>query len=114
MPLAPKARFLPLTSSTVPDSSRPILEKMMKTSGVIPNLMVMFANGPTALEGYHVQGSVWEDGSFPPANDNSSFLLQALKTNAATLSRRIRSGLHLRPSATTAITFRRYLSTRCS
>ena len=70
-------------SSTAPDSSKPILEKMMKSSRVIPNRMVMFANGPAAPEGYHVLGSVWDDGSLPPANDNSSFLLQALKNQCS-------------------------------
>ena len=58
--------FMPLTISTAPDSSKPILEEIMKSSGVIPNLMAMLANSPTMLEGYSALEKVWENGSFPP------------------------------------------------
>ena len=58
--------FVPLSISTAPDSSKPILAEIRKTNGSIPNLMATLANSPAALEGYRALEAVWENGSFAP------------------------------------------------
>jgi len=37
-----------------------MLEKVQKSLGFIPNLIAIFANNPTALEGYLALGGVFE------------------------------------------------------
>ena len=49
--------FAPLTVATAPEASRPMLEKVQKSLGFIPNLMAAFANNPTVLEGYLALGA---------------------------------------------------------
>jgi uncharacterized peroxidase-related enzyme len=58
--------FAPLTVATLPEASRPMLEKVQKSLGFIPNLMAIFANNATVLEGYLALGAVFEKGSFTP------------------------------------------------
>lgn len=58
--------FAPLAIATAPEASRPMLEKVKKSIGFIPNLMAIFANNPTVLEGYLALGAVFEKGSFTP------------------------------------------------
>jgi uncharacterized peroxidase-related enzyme len=58
--------FTPLTIATAPEASRPMLEKVQKSLGFIPNLMAVFANVPTVLEGYLALGAVFEKSSFTP------------------------------------------------
>lgn len=43
--------FAPLTVATAPEASRPMLEKVQKSLAFIPNLMAIFANNATVLEG---------------------------------------------------------------
>ena|SRR2546425_9710353 len=43
--------FAPLTVATAPEASRPMLEKVQKSLGFIPNLMAIFANNATVLGG---------------------------------------------------------------
>jgi alkylhydroperoxidase family enzyme len=66
MSTATTPHFMPLTTSTAPDSSKPILAEITKANGSIPNLMATLANSPTALEGYRALEAVWENGSFTP------------------------------------------------
>lgn len=56
--------FAPLTVATAPEASRPLLEKVQNSLGFIPNLMAIFANNATVLEGYLALGAVFEKGSF--------------------------------------------------
>ena len=58
--------FAPLTIATAPEASRPALEKIQKSLGYIPNLMAIFANNPTVLQGYLALDAVFEKGSFTP------------------------------------------------
>lgn len=58
--------FAPLTVATAPEASGPLLEKVQKSLGFIPNLMAIFANNPTVLEGYLALGAVFDKGSFTP------------------------------------------------
>lgn len=44
--------FAPLAITTAPEASRPMLEKAKKSIGLIPNLLAIFANNTTVLEGY--------------------------------------------------------------
>jgi AhpD family alkylhydroperoxidase len=72
--------FMPLTISTAPDSSKPILAEIRKSNGSIPNLMAPLANSPVALEGYRTLESVWENGSFAP-RERQLILLAASAEN---------------------------------
>jgi hypothetical protein len=58
--------FAPLTIATAPEASRPALEKIQESLGYIPNLMAIFANNPTVLQGYLALDAVFEKGSFTP------------------------------------------------
>ena len=58
------ALFVPQTVESAPEKSRPILRNVHKTFGFIPNLMAMFANNPSVLEGYLALDGVFEKGSF--------------------------------------------------
>ena len=58
--------FAPLTIATAPEASRPALEQIQKSLGYIPNLMAIFANNPTVLQGYLALDAVFEKGSFTP------------------------------------------------
>jgi uncharacterized peroxidase-related enzyme len=58
--------FAPLTIATAPEASKPILKTIQKSFGFIPNLMAIFANSPTVLQGYLALDAVYEKGSFTP------------------------------------------------
>ncbi|MEG9437849.1 carboxymuconolactone decarboxylase family protein [Edaphobacter sp. HDX4] len=66
MATAKEPLFALQTIATAPDSSKPILEQVKKWYGFIPNLMAIFANSPTVLQGYRALHAIWEEGSFPP------------------------------------------------
>jgi hypothetical protein len=44
--------FQPLTIESAPGGSKPVLERVKKDFGFIPNLMATFANSPAVLKGY--------------------------------------------------------------
>ena len=58
--------FAPVTIATAPEMSKPMLERVQKSFGFIPNLVAIFANNPTVLEGYLALGRVFEKSSFSP------------------------------------------------
>lgn len=58
--------FAPLNVATAPEASRPMLERVQNSLGFIPNLMAIFANNATVLEGYLALAAVFEKGSFTP------------------------------------------------
>jgi uncharacterized peroxidase-related enzyme len=66
MSTATDTLFAPLTIVTAPEASKPVLEKIQKSFGFIPNLMAIFANNPTVLQGYLALDGVYEKGSFTP------------------------------------------------
>jgi len=76
-----EALFAPLTIATAPEASRPALEKVQKSLGFIPNLMAIFANNPTVLEGYLALGAVFEKGSFTPREKQIILLAASLENN---------------------------------
>ena len=51
----------------VPVESRPILEKVQKGFGFVPNLFAAFSNSPTLLEGYLALDAVYGKGTLSPA-----------------------------------------------
>jgi uncharacterized peroxidase-related enzyme len=51
----------------VPAASRPILEKVLKSFGFVPNLFASFSNSPTLLEGYLALDAVYSKASLSPA-----------------------------------------------
>ena len=73
--------FAPLTVATAPEASRPMLEKVQKSLGFIPNLMGIFANNPTVLEGYLALGAVFEKGSFTPRERQIILLAASVENN---------------------------------
>ena len=66
MNTATETLFAPLTIASAPEASKPVLETIQKSFGFIPNLMAIFANNPTVLQGYLALDAVYEKGSFTP------------------------------------------------
>lgn len=64
MNTATQTQYSPLTVATAPEASKPVLEKIQKTYGFIPNLMATFANSPAVLLGYLAMDGVFEKGTF--------------------------------------------------
>src|SRR5215470_3600928 len=64
MSTATKTLYTPLTIATAPEASRPALENIQKSFGFIPNLLAIFANNPTVLQGYLRLDAFYEKGSF--------------------------------------------------
>jgi uncharacterized peroxidase-related enzyme len=58
--------YSPLTVANAPEASKPVLETIQKSFGYIPNLMAIFANNPTVLQGYLALNVFYEKGSFTP------------------------------------------------
>jgi hypothetical protein len=56
--------FQPLTTETAPDASRPVLEKIQKAYGFIPNLIATYANSPAVLKGYLALDAEFEKAAF--------------------------------------------------
>jgi uncharacterized peroxidase-related enzyme len=81
MSTATDTLFAPLTIATAPEASRPMLEKVQKSLGFIPNLMAIFANNPTVLEGYLALGAVLERGSFTPRERQIILLAASLENH---------------------------------
>ena len=73
--------FAPLTTATAPEASRPMLEKVKKSLGFIPNLMAIFANNPVVLDGYLALGAVFEKGSFTPTERQIILLAVSVENN---------------------------------
>jgi uncharacterized peroxidase-related enzyme len=73
--------FAPLTVATAPEASRPMLEKVQKSLGFIPNLMAIFANDAAVLEGYLALGAVFEKGSFTPRERQIILLAASVENN---------------------------------
>ena len=73
--------FAPLTIATAPEASRPMLEKVQKSLGFIPNLMATFANSPTVLEGYLALGAVFDKSSFTPRERQIILLAASVENN---------------------------------
>lgn len=59
--------FPSLHGDQVPAGSRPILEKVQKGFGFIPNLFAAFSNSPILLEGYIALDAVFSRATLSPA-----------------------------------------------
>lgn len=73
--------FEPLTVTTAPEASKPVLENLQKSLGFIPNLMAMFANNPTVLQGYLALDAAFEKGSFTPRERQIILLAASVENN---------------------------------
>lgn len=73
--------FQPQTIASAPEGSRPILEKIQKGYGFIPNLLATFANNPTVLEGYFGLDVVFEKGSFSRGERQIIFLAASVENH---------------------------------
>ncbi len=59
--------FPSLHGEQVPTGSRPILEKVQKGFGFVPNLYAAFSNSPILLEGYTALDAVFSKATLSPA-----------------------------------------------
>ena len=59
--------FPSLHGEQVPAGSGPLLEKVRKGFGFIPNLYAAFANSPTLLEGYPGLDATFNEATLSPA-----------------------------------------------
>ena len=59
--------FPRLQDDQVPAGSRPLLEKVKKGFGFIPNLFAVFSNSPILLEGYIGLEATYSKGTLSPA-----------------------------------------------
>jgi uncharacterized peroxidase-related enzyme len=59
--------FPSLHGDQVPAGSRPLLEKVKKAFGFIPNLFAAFSNSPTLLEGYLGLDATYSRATLSPA-----------------------------------------------
>ena len=59
--------FSRVQDKQVPAGSRPLLDKMKKAFGFIPNLFAAFSNSPTLLEGYIGLEATYSRGTLSPA-----------------------------------------------
>jgi uncharacterized peroxidase-related enzyme len=73
--------FEPLTIATAPEASKPVLENIHKSLGFIPNLMAIFANSPTVLQGYLALDAAYEKGSFTPRERQIILLAASVENN---------------------------------
>jgi uncharacterized peroxidase-related enzyme len=55
-----------LPEDRVPAESRPLLDKVKKGFGYVPNLFAAFANSPVLLEGYTTLDAVFQKGTLTP------------------------------------------------
>jgi hypothetical protein len=76
--------FAPLTIATAPEAARPVLEEIQKSFGFIPNLMAIFANNPTVLEGYLTLDAAYEKAPSHQGKGRSSCSPRASRTTAIT------------------------------
>jgi len=58
--------FPTLQDDKVPDRSRPLLDKVKKSFGFIPNLFAAFSNSPVLLEGYLGLDATYSKGTLSP------------------------------------------------
>lgn len=102
------ARLLPsLRGERVPPESRPLLDKVEKGFGYIPNLFAAFANSPVLLEGYLSLDAAFEKGTLTPT-ERQLVLLAASVVNEcdycvaahSTVAKRM---LHVSPAIVAAI-----------
>ena len=105
MATATEPLFAPQTIATAPDTSKPILEQIQKSYGFIPNLMAIFANSPTVLQGYLALDAIWEKGSFPPRERQLILLAASVESDycAAAHSVIAKGALHAPAEVVTAI-----------
>src|SRR5215467_6620857 len=81
MSTATKTLYTPLTIATAPEASRPALENIQKSFGFIPNLLAIFANNPTVLQGYLALDARYEKGSFTPKEQQLILLTINIKNH---------------------------------
>jgi AhpD family alkylhydroperoxidase len=55
-----------LEAGRVPANSRPLLDRVKKSFGFVPNLFAVFSNSPALLEGYLALNAAYEKASLTP------------------------------------------------
>lgn len=75
--------FPSLQGDQVPAGSRPILEKVQKGFGFIPNLYAAFSNSPILLEGYTALDAVFNKATLNPAERQLVLLTASVVNDCA-------------------------------
>src|SRR5947199_8306732 len=60
------SRFAQYTIANAPESSRPLLARVHKALGFVPNLYATFAESPAVLEGYVALSASLDKGALSP------------------------------------------------
>lgn len=60
------SNFTVYTLETAPEASRPVLEKLKKNVGAIPNLAAIMAESPTLIDAFVTLRGIWQGSSFSP------------------------------------------------
>ena len=99
--------YTPLTIANAPGVSKPVLENIQSSFGFIPNLMAIFANNPTVLQGYLALDSFYERGSFTPEERQLILLAASVENHcnycAAAHSTIAKGALHMPAEVVAAI-----------
>ena len=107
MSTAIETLYTPLIIATAPEASRPILENIHESFGFIPNLMAIFANNPTVLEGYLALHAIYDEGSFTPRERQLILLAASVENHcdycAAAHSTVAKDALHIPAEVVAAI-----------
>ncbi len=77
------AVFPSVHGDQVAAESRPILEKVRKGFGFVPNLFAAFANSPILLEGYLALDAVYSKGTLSPAERQLALLTASVVNECA-------------------------------
>ena len=75
--------FPMLQGDQVPPGSRPLLEKVKKGFGFIPNLFAAFSNSPILLEGYLALDATYGKATLSPAERQLVFLTASVVNECA-------------------------------
>jgi uncharacterized peroxidase-related enzyme len=81
MSTATETLYTPLTIANAPEASKPVLENIQKSFGFIPNLMAIFANNPTVLQGYLALDAIYQKGSFTPKEQQLILLAASVENH---------------------------------
>lgn len=75
------ARFTVHTLATAPDQSKPLLERLQKAVGMIPNLAATMAESSALLQGFVQLRELQSAGTFSPAEIQVLSLTNAFENN---------------------------------
>lgn len=109
MGTATDALFRPLTVEAAPEESKPVLQKIKKSLGFIPNLLATLADNPAVLQGYLALEAAFEKGSFTPRERHLILLAVSVENNCnycgVAHSAILKGALHVPPEVVSAVRY---------